>query len=348
MSSVEMQGLEKRYGAVFAVKEVTETVREKDFVTLLGPSGCGKTTTLRMIAGLETPTAGRILIGGRVVTDVAAGVNLPPERRNLGMVFQSYAVWPHMTVLQNVAYPLRLRKLAAADMRARAAKALELVRLTGLEERFPNQLSGGQQQRVALARALAMEPEVLLLDEPLSNLDAQLREQMRVEIKEIQRSIGVTVVYVTHDQIEALSMSDRIVVMAAGEVQQVGTPEEIYRQPANPFVASFIGTASMLSGEAAPSGNGVTFLLNDLRIPASAPKPFSGKARLAVRPEDVRLNPLSPVVGRVERSAFLGEKVELEVSLAGSSLRVNTLADAAPRVGDQVGLELARAVAFPA
>lgn len=227
MSSVLLEGLRKSFGDVLVVKDFHLHVAEREFVSLLGASGCGKTTVLRLIAGLEEPDAGRITVGERVVCDAATGAWIPPERRHIGMVFQSYAVWPHMTVFENAAYPLRVLKVPATERRARTLEILELVGLAGLEKRRPAQLSGGQQQRVALARGLVMRPEVLLLDEPLSNLDAKLRVRMRRDIRRIQQVTGFTVVYVTHDQEEAMEISDRIVIMDDGAIVEQGTPEAV-------------------------------------------------------------------------------------------------------------------------
>lgn len=240
MSDVTLEHINKIYDENVVVKDFNLKIKEGEFVSFLGPSGCGKTTTLRMVAGLEQPTSGKILLGADIVNDDSTKIFVSPERRRIGMVFQSYAVWPHMTVFQNVAYPLKIKKIKKSELIERVAKAISQVRLNGLEKRYPHQLSGGQQQRVALARALVMKPRVLLLDEPLSNLDAKLREEMRVEIRELQREIKVTVIYVTHDQIEALTMSNRIVVMDKGVIQQIGTPEEIQRSPKNEFVKRFL------------------------------------------------------------------------------------------------------------
>jgi spermidine/putrescine ABC transporter ATP-binding subunit len=242
MSRLELVHLRKRYGGVTAVDDISLTVGHGEIVSLLGPSGCGKTTTLNMLAGFLTPDEGQILVDGKPVHD------LPPERRNTGMVFQNYALFPHLTVARNVAFGLEMRKVARADMEPRIKRAVALARLTGFEERYPRELSGGQQQRVALARALVVEPSLLLLDEPLSNLDAALREEMRFEIREIQRRVGITTVFVTHDQTEAMAISSRLAVMNKGRIVQSGTPEEIYRTPADAFVARFIGQANLLCG----------------------------------------------------------------------------------------------------
>src|SRR6188508_2973708 len=242
MAKLELIDLSKRYGEQAAVAGVTLDVTDGEFLVLLGPSGCGKTTTLRMIAGLVEPSGGAARIGGTDVT------HLPPWRRNTGMVFQSYALFPHMSVADNVAFGLQMRRLGKSEIETRTREALRLVRLEGFAQRLPRQLSGGQQQRVALARALAIRPDVLLLDEPLSNLDAKLREQVRVEIRELQRQLGLTTVMVTHDQEEALTMADRLVVMNEGSVRQVGSQRDLYERPADRFVAGFVGRSTFLGG----------------------------------------------------------------------------------------------------
>ena len=241
---------------VYAVNHVSLTIEEGQFVTLLGPSGCGKTTTLNCIAGLEEPDGGRITVGDAVLTDVGRHTVLPPERRNLGMVFQSYALWPHMTVYDNLAFGLRLKKVAQSEVRRRIGDVLELVGLRGMEQRYPFQMSGGQQQRVALARAVVAQPRVLLLDEPLSNLDAKVREQARFWLRDFQKRLGITAVYVTHDQAEALAISDMVAVLASGNLLQYAPPKVIYERPASRFVADFIGQTSMLHGVVADRANG--------------------------------------------------------------------------------------------
>src|SRR3954469_16522480 len=246
MPSVTLSKVGRHFGALKAVDAVDLSVEHGEFVTLLGPSGCGKTTTLRMVAGLEQNDTGTIVIGGRLVSDAVAGLFVPPDQRKLGMVFQSYAIWPHMTVFDNVAYPLSVRHVAKAEIRTRVAKALQLVEMEAYAERPAPALSGGQQQRVAIARALVFEPEVLLLDEPLSNLDARLRAQMGDEFRALQRRLKITTIYVTHDQEEAMALSDRVVVMQRGRILQIGAPEDVYRRPASRTVAAFFGTPNFI------------------------------------------------------------------------------------------------------
>jgi ABC-type Fe3+/spermidine/putrescine transport system ATPase subunit len=251
---IEVKDLVVRYGDAIAVNGVGFTVGRGEHLTLLGPSGCGKTTTLRAIAGLEQPTAGSITIDGQAMFDSAARRNVPAEQRGVSMVFQSYAVWPHMTVFDNVAYGLRVRKQGAAELKANVERALDLVQMRHLAERGASKLSGGQQQRVALARAISFSPTVVLFDEPLSNLDAKLRAEMRVELRELQRRLDITSVYVTHDQEEALAISDRVIVMNVGVIEQIGAPEEIYNRPKSRFVADFVGSANLIKGKVVGPG----------------------------------------------------------------------------------------------
>ena len=276
--SIRIAGVSKRFGSLEAVKNVSMEIQTGEFFTLLGPSGCGKTTLLRSIAGFNQPEAGEIYFGDRRIDRMAA------HKRGIGMVFQNYAVFPHLTVHDNVAYGLKARKMAAPEIGPRVIKALQMVRLGGMESRLPNQLSGGQLQRVAIARALVIEPQVLLMDEPLSNLDAKLRIEMRGEIRELQRQMKITTVYVTHDQEEALSISDRIAVMNLGVVEQVGRPWEVYSTPRNRFVAGFIGTTNFFAGEwAGPEGQ---VKVGDISMRISgAPGPAGGKVSFAIRPE---------------------------------------------------------------
>ncbi len=303
-------------GQVRAVDNLNLKIEPGEFVTLLGPSGCGKTTTLRLIAGFEFPTSGRIRLDGNPVE------GLPPNKRPMAMVFQSYALFPHMTVYGNVAYGLEVRKLPKREIGKRVEKVMELMDLSGMEDRKPHQLSGGQQQRVALARALVMEPRVLLFDEPLSNLDAKLREQMRLEIRGLQQRLGITTVYVTHDQAEAMSLSDRIAVMNEGRLEQIGSPTEIYRRPATSFVADFIGRANFIKSRVLETGGGgATYQLFDGRITLtdspSNPEPNS-EAVLVIRPEAVRLNTQgSGFAGKVEQGVYLGATMEYEIEVQG-------------------------------
>ena len=315
---VELDHLSKNFGEELAVNDVSVSVRQGEFVTLLGPSGCGKTTTLRCIAGLERPDAGEIRIGGDVVAAPERGIYLNPEQRNIGMVFQSYAVWPHMTVFDNVAYGLRVRHAPSGVIKERTMRALELVGLAPLAERYATKLSGGQRQRVALARAIVYEPRVVLFDEPLSNLDAKLREQMRIELVRLQHEVGITSIYVTHDQAEALVMSDRVVVMNNGVIQQIGDPQTIYAQPANAFVANFIGVANLLSGTLlGRSGEfcDLEIALGEGRAPlrlraAGGDGAVAGQeVKLNLRPEDIKLQS-GPPDGGADGNRFEGEVIE--------------------------------------
>ena len=297
MPDIHVTGLAKSFGAARALNDVSFTVADKELFTLLGPSGCGKSTTLMSIAGFQQPDAGHIVCGDQTYFDADDKVSVPAEHRNLGIVFQSYAIWPHMTVFDNVAFPLRVRKSSRAAIRTAVAQALNLVEIAGLAERYPHELSGGQQQRVALARAIVYSPTVLLLDEPFSNLDAKLRERARVWLKDLQHDLGLTTVFVTHDQDEALSMSDRVLVMNEGRVLQTGTPEDIYRHPRHQFVAGFVGQCNLLSGR---SGRGDTAALLNipgapspltlLPCPAVSPRP-DADLTVAVRPEAIELVP---------------------------------------------------------
>ncbi len=352
MTSVRIVKLVKKFGNVVAVDHIDLEIKDGEFMTLLGPSGCGKTTTLRCVAGLEVPTEGEIYLGDKLVSAPAKGIHVPPEKRNIGMVFQNYAVWPHMTVFDNIAYPLKIRKLPKEEIRARVRRVLELVKLEGLENRYPHQLSGGQQQRVALARALVMEPEVLLLDEPLSNLDAKLREEMRFEIKEIQRRVGITVIYVTHDQAEAMAMSDRIAVMNAGKIQQVGTPYEIYRRPANSFVAGFIGLANFIRFKSVRFSEGRAYvtLPSGALITCAPPVREGSEYVVVVRPSDIELlKELTEggVEGVIKKVTFLGDVVDYRVEVEGQEVRVETSSYEVLKPGDKVWLRIKYCVLVP-
>ena len=330
-ASVEFRAVTKRYGVVPAVSDVSFTIQPGTLVTLLGPSGCGKTTTLRLIAGLEIASEGRILIGEKDVT------NLSADDRDVSMVFQSYALFPHMSVLDNVAYGPTVQGMKKAEARAVAMEKLALVGLQGLEQRGPSELSGGQQQRAAVARALVLEPLVLLFDEPLSNLDAKLRRRVREDIRELQRKLNLTVGYVTHDQEEALAVSDRIIVMSNGRIAQDGTPVELYEQPASLFVADFIGDANLVDA-AVTEERGARGLLRvgdvDIELPRrGAPK---GPVKLAIRPEAITMHAVQPsgpsLAGRVTKASYLGKHLEYSVETALGSLFVVDRVKANPLV----------------
>jgi len=339
MARLQLTGLTKTYGDFHAVAGVDLDIRQGELVVLLGPSGCGKTTTLRMIAGFIAPTAGEIRLGGNDIT------RQPPWRRNTGLVFQSYALFPHLSVADNVAFGLRMRKLPQPKIATKLTEVLRLVRLEGLANRLPRELSGGQQQRVALARALVIEPDILLLDEPLSNLDAKLRHEVRVEIRELQKELGLTTVMVTHDQEEALTMADRLVVMSNGQVQQVGSQRDLYENPANTFVAGFVGRTNFLHGRMETPG--VFRTESGLAVRCSEGAAGTGRT-LALRPERLSLAP-APVAeadncfpGTVEFASYLGGIMEYYVRLTPSNRLMvqaaNKFADAAHAVGDRVHL----------
>jgi iron(III) transport system ATP-binding protein len=327
---IEVTQLQVRYGETVAVHDIDFTVAAGELVTLLGPSGCGKTTTLRSIAGLETPSSGRILLHGEPVYCSATRRNVPTEKRRVSMVFQSYAIWPHMTVFENVAYGLRVRRLPPAELRQHADRALDLVQMRNYADRPASKLSGGQQQRVAVARAIAFNPEVLLFDEPLSNLDAKLRAEMRVELRELQRRLGITSLYVTHDQEEALAISDRIIVMQGGRIEQIGTPEEIYGRPNSRFVADFVGCANLIPGRLT-NGNGarVFELPGGLSVPIPAlATPRSDVTTLALRPTYVTLanggaeKAPGCIVGSIHRRMFHGDYIQYIVNWPAGQLIV--------------------------
>ena len=316
---LSLDRLSKSYGATAVVAGVTLSIPRGEFVTFLGPSGCGKTTTLRMIAGLLPPSGGRILVGGRDVTD------MPAHRRNMGLVFQNYALFPHMTVARNVAFGLEMRGVERADIAGRVAEALGLVRLGALAERRPKELSGGQQQRVALARALVIRPSVLLLDEPLSNLDAKLREDLRDEIRAIQQRLGITTVFVTHDQQEALTMSDRVVVMEQGRVAQSGPPAEIYEAPASAFVATFVGRMNRLDVRVATSGpEGSVLEAGGERLRAARALPVGSRGIAMIRPHRVRLGAAegNTLPSTVRKVTFAGDTIQYELEAAGTPFTV--------------------------
>ena len=347
------------------IRDASFALEPGAFFTMLGPSGCGKTTTLRCIAGLETPDGGAISVDGRTLFDGASGINVAVEQRAVGMVFQSYAIWPHMTVAENVAFPLTVakhRRYSRDEIAAAVARALAIVDLDGFQERPAPRLSGGQQQRVALARAIVHEPRLLLLDEPLSNLDAQLREEMRGELKRLQSKIGITTVYVTHDQSEALALSDQIAVIDQGRIRQIGSPQDIYFRPANPFVARFVGATNLLGGRLVGSANGrgEVEVLSGRQIKCVVPQAVDDPSAVSVsiRPESIRLVPRGDGVaaagenclaGRISGVTFLGAARRVDILSDGVSLQVTAPADLPLPADGEVFLLFAaeRAVALP-
>jgi ABC-type Fe3+/spermidine/putrescine transport system ATPase subunit len=346
---LEVRNLVKIFGKLTAVDNVSFKVEQGEVVTLLGPSGCGKTTTLRMVAGFEKPNAGEVEIAGRVVVSTNRRIHVPPERRDIGMVFQSYAIWPHMTVFENVAFPLKVRRANRGEIKERVEKTLDLVGLANFSDRPAILLSGGQQQRVSLARALVYSPSILLLDEPLSNLDAKLREQMRIEIKRLQQQLGFTVLFVTHDQIEAMSLSTRLALMNQGRIEQIGGPQEVYEHPQTPFVEDFLGRILRFRGKIIEKQQGFEVVEFDglknvqVRVPESVDGANVGKRVLvAIRPEDARIerndsaNRDNVIPCDVENILHLGRELELVLRVGG---RVCTLT--VPR---ERGTELCRSI----
>lgn len=351
MAFIEVQNLFKRFKNVVAVNHIQLEVNKGEMLTLLGPSGCGKTTTLRCIAGLEKPEQGDVIIDGNPMFSQGF---VPPAKRGIGMVFQNYAVWPHMKVFDNIVYGLRIERIPRRTIKERAQQVLELVGLTGLGERYPNQLSGGQQQRVALARALVRNPKVLLLDEPLSNLDAKLREKMRFEIKSLVRRMHITSVYVTHDQAEAMVISDRIVVMDSGNIVQVGTAEEIYKKPANRFVADFIGTTNFIPGEISEVLQDKLLAYIDTefgqkmlcKMPDPAMASTDKKVHISIRPEDVEVFTEPPkdtdnlFKGTIMHRAYLGNFLYFFVNVDSTMIRVQAPYDIKQKEGEELYLLL--------
>jgi iron(III) transport system ATP-binding protein len=354
MAGITIRGLSKRFASrdasAAAVADLDLDIKDNQFVTLLGPSGCGKTTTLRLIAGYIIPDQGTIEVDGRRLS--APNGVVSPEARGMGMVFQNYAVWPHKTVFENVVFGLRLRKVPVAEARKKVEDTLALVNLGGLEGRYPNELSGGQQQRVALARSLVVEPDILLLDEPLSNLDAKLRERMRTELKELQRRTGITFVYVTHDQAEALALSDHVAVMSAGRLQQYGTPFEVYAHPRNRMVADFMGLVNLIPGEVRAGVNGAggkngvgkVALAPGLVLDVAGLEGFAPgePVDVAIRPENIRIRPdTAQSPGKIVNHVFLGNLSEYVVALpSGPTLRVQTHPRQRFAIGDAVAVEI--------
>jgi len=351
MADIGICNVTKRFGTNLVVDDIGLTINDKEFVTLLGPSGCGKTTILRMIAGFLEPDAGEIRVGGQMIS--SATYMLPPERRNMGMVFQNYAVWPHMNMNQNVAFGLEMKKVAKNQISARIERMLDMVGLAGLGQRYPAQLSGGQQQRVALARALVVEPTILLLDEPLSNLDAKLREQMRFTLKDLQRRTGITFVYVTHDQAEAMAMSDRVAVIQQGKIQQFASPREVYEKPANRLVADFMGLVNLLKGNPVAvdtSSTRSTVRLSDtwtVEAYATAGLAAGDHVMLVVRPEDISLLRASAkagdsrlALGKVTARTYLGSVIDYRLEVEGQLLRVQSPHSVDFRVEETVAVKV--------
>ncbi|HEX2172405.1 MAG TPA: ABC transporter ATP-binding protein, partial [Dehalococcoidia bacterium] len=349
MAEVILRQLAKRFGSAVAVDSIDLVIQHGQFVCLLGPSGCGKTTTLRLVAGFITPSDGEVLVGGKVVSSPARVV--PPERRDMSMIFQSYAVWPHKTVADNVAFGLECRKVPKSERRERVLKALDIVQMRELANRYPTQLSGGQQQRVALARALVIEPAILLLDEPLSNLDAALREEMRFEIRQIHERFGITTIYVTHDQAEAMVVADQIAVMNLGKIEHLAPPKEIYERPRTEFVARFIGLSNIIEGRLDPAGEILECAGFALRI--AWPERFRGgeTQSICIRPHEITMYPADQAIskgdgnvlhGRITRQAYLGDSRHYLVTVDGGvpPIRVITRATEHFTIGDSVTLEL--------
>ena len=344
LPQVTIAGLTKRFGDALAVDRMDLDVEDGSLTTFLGPSGCGKTTTLRMVAGLEVPSAGTIAIGDEVM--YGEGVFVPPEKRQIGMVFQSYAIWPHMSVFENVAYPLKVRRLPRGEVRERTLAALDLVQLGDFAGRYPAQLSGGQQQRVAVARAIVFEPRILLFDEPLSNLDAKLREQMRFELRELQQRLGVTTLYVTHDQQEALAISDRVAVMEEGRIVQAGDPQDIYEAPINRFVADFVGWTNFLPATV----EGGRVLVDGAPLACELPDDVDAGAgiEIAIRPVDIRVTRAdagdgggadNTIEGDARATIYMGKFLICDVALAGHVVQGYAELNAEVSAGTRVRLD---------
>jgi iron(III) transport system ATP-binding protein len=340
VASVELVGVRKAYGPLIVADGIDLAIAHEELVCLLGPSGCGKTTTLRLVAGFMAPDAGTILVGDRVLS--SPGATVPPERRNMSMIFQSYALWPHMTIAENVAYGLKVRGMKRAEIERKVTRILDIAKLTPLRDRAPGELSGGQQQRVALARALVVEPQTLLLDEPLSNLDTNLREEMRFEIRRLHDELRYTTIYVTHDQSEAMTTADRIVVMNKGRIEQVGTPEDIYQQPHSEFVARFIGGTNILRGR--PEDGAIR--CGPLLIHCGNPiPPTSSDIPVSIRPGDVEIGPDMPGINRftatVLRHTYLGGQRDYLLELPGGAhIRATTPQRVRAGIGETLGIHL--------
>jgi iron(III) transport system ATP-binding protein len=340
---IDIIGITKKFHNVKAVDNINLHIEKGEFFSLLGPSGCGKTTTLRCVAGFVRPDEGKIVVSGETLVSISKEIFIPPARRGMGMVFQSWAVWPHMNVFDNISYGLKIQKLPKDEIRRRVEDTLEIVRMKGFEKRYPQQLSGGQQQRVSLARALAPQPKILLLDEPLSNLDAKLRDEMRFELRQIQKKIGTTSIYVTHDQAEAMALSDRLAVMHEGRVHQVGDAEEIYKTPATQFVADFIGLTNLIRVKV--DEGFVSF--NGQQIECNVPKTLrtGDNATLSIKAENIRIVPITDtaknvVRGEVIASAYLGDVRDYRIQVGESMIRVRTDPSLVLRKDEKVNVHL--------
>jgi ABC-type Fe3+/spermidine/putrescine transport system ATPase subunit len=350
--SLSISNLTKRFSEFTAVDDLNLSLRHGEVMALLGPSGCGKTTTLRMVAGLERPTDGSIRFGDQVFASIADGIELPPEKRHVGMVFQSYALWPHMTVAENVSYPLKLRRLRRLEIKKRTQSILDLINLAHLRDKTIPQLSGGQQQRVALARALVYEPSLMLFDEPFSNLDTHLRSQMRLELKKLRRKIAMTGLFVTHDQVEALSIADRVAIMNCGRIEQVGTPQEVYNSPKTRFVRDFLGRSVTFNGRVEQAGAAVTVRLDNAAVLTVADGARYGnlgggdRVELSIRPERIVIGEergaASPnaVDAVVENLLFTGDRFETQMSVGDNTILCDLPPDRAWSEGQSVRLSL--------
>lgn len=350
MAYIELNQVSKLFGSVRAVDRLNLQMNQGECLAMLGPSGCGKTTTLRMVAGFEDLDEGEIQVGNRTISSKAKKYYLPPEHRNFGMVFQAFAVWPHLSVYENVAFPLRLRKLPKEEIRTRTEEALKHTNLFSVASGSPDDLSGGGKQRVALARALAIRPDVMLLDEPLSSLDPHFREEMRFEIKDLQRRFGFSILYVTHDQSEAMALSDRILVMRGGVVQQIGTPLEVYGNPANRFVFEFIGLSCFIETGLSPEGIHIGADVHAWEGGVLPPKELiaAGKGLLAARPTEIDFVSEGGIRGEVLRKVYLGETIDYRVRVADNEVRIQkTRRTPGPDIGDHCGLSFTRPHWYP-
>ncbi|HTG02079.1 MAG TPA: ABC transporter ATP-binding protein [Nitrospirota bacterium] len=350
MSYVELRSVTKRFGTVTAVSDLCINIEKGECFSMLGPSGCGKTTTLRMVAGFEDLDEGEISVGGELVSSSLKKYYLPPEKRNFGMVFQAFAVWPHLNVFNNVAFPLQIRNLPRHEIRERAGNAIRYTGLDKYENAYPNELSSGQKQRIALARAIAINPSVMLLDEPLSNLDPKLREEMRFEIKDLQRKFGFTIIFVTHDQSEAMALSDRILVMRDGVAEQVDTPMNIYTKPANRFIFSFIGLSNFLPVIVNDNAVFIEGAENAGIVTRDLPQDIkSNRMTLACRPSEIELVKEGGVRARVKRKANLGDTIDYRIMIGTTEVRVQKgRRSAAFEVGQECGVKFTRVLWYEA